>query len=56
MMKNLKNRGIILPGLPACDDIETQKRRFSDAGFERVNAWTVAEIYHHHFTPAEVKR
>uniref|UniRef100_A0AC34FQX9 Leucine carboxyl methyltransferase 1 n=1 Tax=Panagrolaimus sp. ES5 TaxID=591445 RepID=A0AC34FQX9_9BILA len=56
MLSNLKSRGIMLPGLSVCDDIETQKRRFAENGFEKVNAWTVLEIYRNHFSPEEVKR
>jgi [phosphatase 2A protein]-leucine-carboxy methyltransferase len=56
MVSNLKSRGIFLPGLPACDNIEAQKHRFVETGFQTVNAWTVLEIYRNHFSAEEVKR
>jgi [phosphatase 2A protein]-leucine-carboxy methyltransferase len=56
MLKNLNSRGIILPGLPACDNIDTQKQRFAKNGFKKVDGWTVLEIYRHHLSTEEVKR
>lgn len=56
MLTNLKSRGIMLPGLSACDNIETQKNRFIENGFKGANVWTVLEIYRHHLSAEEVKR
>ncbi|KAI6222999.1 putative cytosolic purine 5-nucleotidase [Aphelenchoides fujianensis] len=51
MQSSLQERGILLPGLPACQSLETQKSRFETAGFSRVGAWTMQELYAQHFKP-----
>lgn len=68
MANNLHNRGIILPGLVACEDIETQKRRYFygafrkdifsclDGGFEHVQVWTMEQIYREFLDKNEIDR
>lgn len=56
MIQNLKERGILMPGLPVCHDLESQKRRFYDCNFKVANAWTVHQIYKNHLDKAEVQR
>lgn len=56
MVYNLNERGIMVPGLPVCKDLDSQKERFTENGFTDVEAWTVLNIYHNHLSRAEVER
>uniref|UniRef100_A0A915BYA0 Leucine carboxyl methyltransferase 1 n=1 Tax=Parascaris univalens TaxID=6257 RepID=A0A915BYA0_PARUN len=56
MEKNLQQRGIVLPGLTACANIESQKQRFLDSQWEHVDVWTMNEIYQKKLSQDEVKR
>ncbi|KAH7728201.1 leucine carboxyl methyltransferase [Aphelenchoides avenae] len=56
MLDNLHNRGIALPGLPACENLHTQKERFLKNGWQTAHAWTMNEIYSKHLDRAEVGR
>ncbi|KAI1716248.1 leucine carboxyl methyltransferase domain-containing protein [Ditylenchus destructor] len=56
MLDNLNHRGIILPGLPACESLQSQKRRFLNTGWHSVHSWTVNEIYQAYLNPVEVER
>jgi len=56
MVCNLKERGIMVPGLPACKDLEFQKERFIENGFTDVQAWTVLDIYRNQLSKVEVER
>uniref|UniRef100_A0AC34RC35 Leucine carboxyl methyltransferase 1 n=2 Tax=Panagrolaimus sp. JU765 TaxID=591449 RepID=A0AC34RC35_9BILA len=56
MVENLKERGIMLPGLPVCENLDSQKDRFFENGFTDVEAWTVLDIYRNYLNKDEVKR
>ena len=56
MVENLNKRGILLPGLPACESLERQKQRFLNVGFSRASAWTMEEVYAKHLSRSEIER
>ncbi|KAM3728472.1 Leucine carboxyl methyltransferase [Dirofilaria immitis] len=56
MVSNLYRRGIILPGLAACENLDTQKERFVGNGWKNVFAKTMWEIYGKEIPDMEVKR
>ncbi|KAK6747922.1 hypothetical protein RB195_000870 [Necator americanus] len=56
MEKNLEQRGIYLPGLSACSDIETQKQRFSDSGWGNVTVVDMNTVYKKLLPQHEVTR
>ncbi|KAI6173241.1 ER membrane protein complex subunit 4 [Aphelenchoides besseyi] len=56
MQSSLQERGILLPGLPSCLSLETQKQRFLNAGFSQIGAWTMQELYAQHFDSNEIQR
>lgn len=56
MEVNLHQRGILLPGLAACENLESQKKRFTDNNWERVEALTMREIYDNHLPRSEIQR
>uniref|UniRef100_A0A7E4ZVB2 Leucine carboxyl methyltransferase 1 n=1 Tax=Panagrellus redivivus TaxID=6233 RepID=A0A7E4ZVB2_PANRE len=56
MVKNLKDRGIHLPGLAICTNLDSQKNHFRTANFETINAWTVLHVYQKFFSPSEIER
>ncbi|VDL76924.1 unnamed protein product [Nippostrongylus brasiliensis] len=56
MEKNLEQRGIQLPGLPACNDIETQKKRFLDNGWQNVEVIDMNTVYKKLLSQEEVAR
>jgi len=56
MIKNLCNRGIMLPGLATCESLQTQKTRFLNSGFTHACAWTIDELYKGYLNPFEVTR
>uniref|UniRef100_A0A914CK12 Leucine carboxyl methyltransferase 1 n=1 Tax=Acrobeloides nanus TaxID=290746 RepID=A0A914CK12_9BILA len=56
MTNNLNSRGIVLPGITACENLETQKQRFLDSGFDYVHVWTMDKIYREFLDKIEVAR
>jgi hypothetical protein len=56
MQSSLSERGIHLPGMAVCESLETQQNRFLQAGFARVNAWTMQDLYANHFNKADIAR
>ncbi|RCN33209.1 leucine carboxyl methyltransferase [Ancylostoma caninum] len=56
MQKNLEQRGIYLPGLPACSDIETQKERFTHSGWSNVTVVDMNTVYKKLLPQQEVSR
>lgn len=56
MQSALSERGIHLPGAAVCESLETQKNRFLKAGFLRVEAWTMQDLYANHFNKADIAR
>lgn len=56
MQDNLHERGIHLPGFGVCESLETQKNRFLQAGFARVEAWTMQDLYARHFNSEDITR
>ncbi|CAD5234339.1 unnamed protein product [Bursaphelenchus xylophilus] len=56
MQSNLQERGIHLVGLPACENLLSQKARFLNNGYPVANAWTIQELYSQHFNKDEVSR
>uniref|UniRef100_A0A915PHD0 Leucine carboxyl methyltransferase 1 n=1 Tax=Setaria digitata TaxID=48799 RepID=A0A915PHD0_9BILA len=56
MVSNLYHRGIILPGLAACGNLDAQKKRFIDNGWKNVFIKTMWEIYGNDIPDAHVKR
>ncbi|MFH4983633.1 hypothetical protein AB6A40_010342 [Gnathostoma spinigerum] len=56
MRKNLERRGLLLPGLSMCVDIETQSKRFLSSGWGFAQAWTMDEIYSRMLSEKEVQR
>lgn len=45
MERNLEKRGLQLPGLVAAESAETQKNRFTEAGWEKVSVKDMDSIY-----------
>ncbi|KAJ1356776.1 Leucine carboxyl methyltransferase 1 [Parelaphostrongylus tenuis] len=45
MEKNLEQRGIQLPGIDACSDVQTQRKRFCDNGWKHVNIMDMKTVY-----------
>jgi len=45
MLKNLTLRGCLLPGVNHCKDLESQKKRFLEAGWTSAKGWTMNEVY-----------
>ncbi|KAI5756248.1 leucine carboxyl methyltransferase 1 isoform X6 [Diaphorina citri] len=45
MMKNLRERGCLLAGVPACKNLETQRNRFIISNWDVSNAWDMMEVY-----------
>ncbi|CAG9533216.1 unnamed protein product [Cercopithifilaria johnstoni] len=56
MVSNLHERGIILPGLDACENLDAQKKRFMDSGWKNVVVKTMWEIYGTEIPDMQVKR
>uniref|UniRef100_A0A1I7W271 Leucine carboxyl methyltransferase 1 n=2 Tax=Loa loa TaxID=7209 RepID=A0A1I7W271_LOALO len=56
MVSNLHGRGIILPGLAACENLNAQKKRFIDSGWKNVVVKTMWEIYGKEIPDMQVKR
>lgn len=56
MQTNLQERGIHLPGLPACASLDTQRNRFAANGYSRVSACTMQDLYTKHFDAAEISK
>jgi [phosphatase 2A protein]-leucine-carboxy methyltransferase len=56
MLDNLHTRGIVLPGLPACESLQSQQQRFIRNGFQTAHAWTMNDIYCKHLNRNEVAR
>ncbi|OZC10191.1 leucine carboxyl methyltransferase [Onchocerca flexuosa] len=56
MISNLYRRGIILPGLAACENLDAQKKRFIDNGWKNIVAKTMWEIYGKEIPDMQVKR
>ncbi|VIO88806.1 Uncharacterized protein BM_BM1736 [Brugia malayi] len=56
MVSNLHGRGIILPGLAACENLDAQKRRFISSGWNNVIVKTMWEIYGKEIPDIQVKR
>mmetsp|Transcript_15107 Transcript_15107/g.20848 ORF Transcript_15107/g.20848 Transcript_15107/m.20848 type:complete len:341 (-) Transcript_15107:134-1156(-) len=56
MCKNLENRGIFLPGLPAYPNLDAQKSRFLSAGWKKVEAADMHTIHHKRLDPVEIQR
>ncbi|VDK76202.1 unnamed protein product [Litomosoides sigmodontis] len=56
MVSNLHERGIILPGLAACENLDAQKKRFVDNGWGNVLVKTMWEIYGKEIPDVQVKR
>ncbi|VDO39446.1 unnamed protein product [Haemonchus placei] len=56
MEKNLEQRGIQLPGLPACSDIETQRERFLANGWKNVAVIDMNTVYKKLLPQDEVAR
>ncbi|XP_015914126.1 leucine carboxyl methyltransferase 1-like [Parasteatoda tepidariorum] len=47
MIENLKKRGCNLAGVSACSDLESQRKRFIDAGWDGAKSWDMMEVYQH---------
>ncbi|KFM82247.1 Leucine carboxyl methyltransferase 1, partial [Stegodyphus mimosarum] len=47
MIENLKKRGCNLAGVSVCSDLESQQKRFTDAGWEGAKSWDMMEVYQH---------
>lgn len=56
MEKNLEQRGIQLPGLPACNDVETQRERFLSNGWKDVTVIDMNIVYKKLLPQDEVDR
>ncbi|KAK6025256.1 leucine carboxyl methyltransferase [Ostertagia ostertagi] len=56
MEKNLEQRGIQLPGLPACNDIDTQRERFLSNGWKNVVVIDMNAVYKKLLPQNEVSR
>uniref|UniRef100_A0A0R3RW55 Leucine carboxyl methyltransferase 1 n=1 Tax=Elaeophora elaphi TaxID=1147741 RepID=A0A0R3RW55_9BILA len=56
MVSNLHGRGIILPGLAACENLDAQKKRFMDSGWKNVVVKTMWEIYGKEIPNVQVER
>ncbi|TKR80682.1 hypothetical protein L596_014716 [Steinernema carpocapsae] len=55
MLENLQTRGIGLLGLNACEDLDTQRKRFLTNGWTNAEAWTMNDVYKN-LDPKEVER
>uniref|UniRef100_A0A915ED73 Leucine carboxyl methyltransferase 1 n=1 Tax=Ditylenchus dipsaci TaxID=166011 RepID=A0A915ED73_9BILA len=56
MLDNLHQRGIMLPGLPTCETLQTQMRRFLTSGWSMAKAWTINQVYNQLLKKQEVER
>lgn len=56
MEKNLSCRGITLHGLSACQNLDSQKKRFLENGFTEVQDWSMQDVYEKHMSKEEVSR
>lgn len=45
MQDNLHFRGICMAGITPCKDVESQKRRFLDAGWAGAKGWDMNAVY-----------
>lgn len=45
MVDNLNKRGCSLSGVGACRDLESQKQRFLEVGWEAAEAWDMTQVY-----------
>lgn len=46
MMSNLRSRGCNLAGIVACKNLETQKDRFINSGWQGSKAWDMVQVYY----------
>ncbi|XP_063225579.1 leucine carboxyl methyltransferase 1 isoform X2 [Bacillus rossius redtenbacheri] len=46
MLTNLRARSCHLPSVAACRDLDSQRQRFLQAGWDGAKAWDMVEVYH----------
>lgn len=46
MLNNLRSRGCNLAGIAACKNLETQKDRFINSGWQGSKAWDMVQVYY----------
>lgn len=56
MLRNLEQRGIVLHGIFAYPDLESQRQRYANHGFKQVVSKDMLDMYNYHIPQAERQR